>query len=145
MMSFGNDVVVDQSRPRGIRRYPFISEKVTKIERCTSVSVQLSEGLRWAFHHGEGCCQGMAMCPSPSKWITINLALLCLLSVKMFPRVSRMWSEAQPQRWVLAALVPSVQWQRNPLEWWVQSWLSHLVVRTLVLKAGSQISDMTAW
>ena len=56
-----------------------------------------------------------------------------------------MWSEAQPQRWVLAALVPSVQWQRNPLEWWVQSWLSHLVVRTLVLKAGSQISDMTAW
>src|SRR4029434_8046281 len=30
------------------RRYPFVSEKVTKIERCTSVSVQLSEGLGWA-------------------------------------------------------------------------------------------------
>src|SRR4029434_2545475 len=48
MMSFGNYVVADQSRPRGIRRYPFVSEKVTKIERCTSVSVQLSEGFGWA-------------------------------------------------------------------------------------------------
>ena len=28
--------------------------KVRKIERCTSVSVQLSEGLGWAFHLGAG-------------------------------------------------------------------------------------------
>src|SRR4029434_7471369 len=67
--------LADQSQPRGYPSLSFVSEKVTKIERCTSVSVQLSEGLGWAFHHGEGGCQGVAMCPSPSKRITINLAL----------------------------------------------------------------------
>src|SRR4029434_7870531 len=49
MMSLGNDFVSGPITAKGvsvaIRSYP---KKLQKIERCTSVSVQLSEGLGWA-------------------------------------------------------------------------------------------------
>ena len=78
MMSLGNDFVSGPITAKGvsvaIRSYPKKLQKSRGARRCPSSSPKGSDGLGWAFHHGEGCCQGVAMCPSPSKWITINLA-----------------------------------------------------------------------
>ena len=85
MMSLGNDFVSGPITAKGvsvaIRSYPKKLQKSRGARRCPSSSPKGSDGLGWAFHHGEGCCQGVAMCPSPSKWITINLALHFSLTV----------------------------------------------------------------
>ena len=84
MMSLGNDFVSGPITAKGvsvaIRSYPKKLQKSRGARRCPSSSPKGSDGLGWAFHHGEGCCQGVAMCPSPSKRITINLAWVCLLT-----------------------------------------------------------------
>ena len=89
MMSLGNDFVSGPITAKGvsvaIRSYPKKLQKSRGARRCPSSSPKGSDGLGWAFHHGEGCCQGVAMCPSPSKWITINLVLgTCVAEVRSF-------------------------------------------------------------
>src|SRR4029434_6168778 len=75
--------LADQSQPRG---YPSLSIRIRKSYKNREVHVGVrpalrrarmgSDGLGWAFHHGEGCCQGVAMCPDGHRRRSIIRALV---------------------------------------------------------------------
>src|SRR4029434_7590842 len=79
MMSLGNDFVSGPITAKGvsvaIRSYPKKLQKSRGARRCPSSSPKGSDGLGWAFHHGEGCCQGVAMCPDGHRRRSIIRAL----------------------------------------------------------------------
>src|SRR4029434_11290914 len=58
-----------------IRSYPKKLQKSRGARRCPSSSPKGSDGLGWALHHGEGCCQGVAMCPDGHRRRSIIRAL----------------------------------------------------------------------
>src|SRR4029434_6537884 len=79
MMSLGNDFVSGPITAKGvsvaIRSYPKKLQQSRVARRCPSSSPKGSDGLGWAFHYGEGCCQGVAMCPDGHRRRSIIRAL----------------------------------------------------------------------
>src|SRR4029434_5870837 len=80
MMSLGNYFVSGPITAKGvsvaIRSYPKKLQKSRGARRCPSSSPKGSGGLGWACHHGEGCCQGVAMCPDGHRRRSIIRALI---------------------------------------------------------------------